>query len=211
MAAAYYSRNNSYSRSHNAEVAESRDRFPLTRAARHLGLSSSAFRAGLLYAGISTDEWHHVGKYANRVDYYDVNDSGEIYNSFSFWKGATTKANKALCLENMKRIAYDNMIEKTNSPYFNPHRYYDRSIISLPQPMTDKAMWRAVRKAIADKNYAAKMEANTFWEIKKRERISLTSDGAILGINRNFPCDLSDYRYSGSSGSGKTHYFVKIN
>lgn len=211
MKSTFYSRNNSYSRSCNAEVAESQDRFPLTRAAQYLGLSSAAFKAGLSNAGISTNEWHHVGKYANRVDYYDVSLDSEIVNSFKFWKGAITKANKALCLENMKRIAHASMLEKTAAPYVMPSRYYDRSVISVPQPMTDKAMWRAVRKAIADKRYAESIEPKNVYA----NRIALRQDGTIDwscsfgGSSTVFYVDLNDYTYTCSSGSGKTHYFVK--
>lgn len=94
---AYYSRNNSYSRSYGAECAERNEKFPMTRAAKYLGLSVKAFKDGLEASGITASEWHHVGKYANEVDYYDVSDESEIVASYSFWKGASNKANKAIC------------------------------------------------------------------------------------------------------------------
>ena len=116
MKAAYYSRNNSYSRSANAENAETENRYPLTRAASYLSLSVQAFKKGLEFAKISTSEWHHVGKYANKVDYYDVSDESEIVNSPKFWQGAKNKANKNYCeakrIEALKNIAKENLQEK---------------------------------------------------------------------------------------------------
>ena len=83
--AAFYSRAGSYSRSYNAEVAEAEGRLPRTRAAAALGVSTTAFDAGCRAAGYVATEWHHVGKYANRVDYYDCD---ELRRSPEFWQGA---------------------------------------------------------------------------------------------------------------------------
>jgi hypothetical protein len=69
---AYYSRNDSYSRSANAEAAETEGRLPRTRAAQALGVSVKAFDVGCARCGYTSTEWHHVGKYAMRVDYYDT-------------------------------------------------------------------------------------------------------------------------------------------
>jgi hypothetical protein len=82
---AYYARNDSYSRSANAEAAEAAGRLPRTRAAARLGVSVKAFDAGCAAAGYRTTEWHHVGKYASPVDYYDTN---ELSESVEFWEGA---------------------------------------------------------------------------------------------------------------------------
>jgi hypothetical protein len=62
---AYYSRNDSYSRSFNAELAEEHGRLPLTRFCAKFGLVPDL--AKRYWSG----EWHHVGKYAACVDYYD--------------------------------------------------------------------------------------------------------------------------------------------
>lgn len=76
MSSAYYSRNCSYSRSYNAEAAESQNCYPLSRAkkfvADDLGCSQAVAAAalGLLHDG----EWHHVGKFASRVNYYNAID-----------------------------------------------------------------------------------------------------------------------------------------
>ena len=81
---AYYSHNKSYSRSYNAECAEKEGRLPRTRAAAYFGLSVKAFDAGCNEANYYTSEWHHVGKYANKVDYYDCD---ELKNNPDFWLG----------------------------------------------------------------------------------------------------------------------------
>lgn len=71
---AYYAGAQSYSRSRRALEAESEGRFPLTRAipvvARMFGITRKAARFLLEERG--TDEWHHVGKYANETFYYDT-------------------------------------------------------------------------------------------------------------------------------------------
>lgn len=85
MKTAYYSRNDSFSRSFNAERAEEENRLPRSRAAAHLELSVAAFDAGCAAVGYSPSEWHHVGKYAARVDYYDCE---ELAAQPEFWAGA---------------------------------------------------------------------------------------------------------------------------
>jgi hypothetical protein len=65
-------------------VAESEGRFPRTRAAAALGVSLPAFDAGCRAAGYTADEWHHVGRYATRVDYYDAE---ALRAAPSFWEG----------------------------------------------------------------------------------------------------------------------------
>ena len=72
----YYSRAGSYSRSYNAEVAESAGRAPMSRAkltvAAEFGCTQSIAQAALEM--IHDGEWHHVGKYANAVNYFDTTD-----------------------------------------------------------------------------------------------------------------------------------------
>lgn len=82
---AYYSRNDSFSRSYNAEVAEDEGRLPRSRAAASLGLSVAAFDAGCAAVNYRATEWHHVGKFAVRVDYYDCT---ELDENPEFWRGA---------------------------------------------------------------------------------------------------------------------------
>lgn len=97
---AYYSRNQSYSRSHNAEVAEEEGRFPRTRAAAHLGLSVRAFDAACKAVGYRATEWHHVGKYANEVTYFDT---AELVDNPDFWTAALAASSPA----KRKQIAAD--------------------------------------------------------------------------------------------------------
>lgn len=66
-----------YSRSVRAALAEDGGKFPMIRAAKlvaeQLGCTQAAARIALelLHDG----EWHHVGKYAQRCDYYDCTDT----------------------------------------------------------------------------------------------------------------------------------------
>ncbi len=100
---AYYTRNGSYSRSYNAENAEADGRLPRTRAAAHLGVSVKAFDAGRMACGYTSTEWHHVGKYAAMVDYYDTNT---LEADPEFWKGcAEAYASKKKKAELMARHA----------------------------------------------------------------------------------------------------------
>lgn len=100
---AYYSRNQSYSRSHNAECAEHDGRLPRTRAASRLGVSAKAFAAGCAHCGYTSTEWHHVGKYATMVDYYDTRELG---GNWKFWMGARSAyATKAKRLELFRKAS----------------------------------------------------------------------------------------------------------
>jgi hypothetical protein len=78
---AYYSRSDSYSRSYNAEQAESEGRFPKSRFRAEIrkAIGSRAtprllrayYKAGAAIIERGTNEWHHVGRYASRIDYFD--------------------------------------------------------------------------------------------------------------------------------------------
>lgn len=82
---------NGNSRSANAEYAESEGRFPLTRASKVLGISTKLFREAIVHIQYTTNEWHHVSKYANRVDYYDTIAIGECPQ---FWLFCSKKSRK---------------------------------------------------------------------------------------------------------------------
>ena len=70
----YYKANNSYSRSRNASLAEEEGRYPKTRAAQAMGVNLKIFNMAIQNGIISTDEWHHVGRYAAKVWYYDTKE-----------------------------------------------------------------------------------------------------------------------------------------
>lgn len=122
MRSAFYSRNNSYSRSANAEAAENQGRLPRIRAAKELEISVKAFDAGCQAIGYVATEWHHVGKYANRVDYYDTVKLGM---NIKFWQGSRTKANAAIIKEKIQsliRLHWQERLtppEPVKSPKFN--------------------------------------------------------------------------------------------
>tara|TARA_Y100001963_G_C6721964_1_gene419544 strand:+ start:225 stop:569 length:345 start_codon:yes stop_codon:yes gene_type:complete len=80
--ASYYSHGRG--RSWNAEEAEQYGRYPRTRAAESLGVSVKAFRAGCIACEYVASEWHHVGKFASAVTYYDTE---ELKADPRFWKG----------------------------------------------------------------------------------------------------------------------------
>ncbi len=62
------------SRSNRAVEAESNDRLPMTRAVAAIRKRAgcTARQAREACAAVGAAEWHHVGKYAARVNYYDV-------------------------------------------------------------------------------------------------------------------------------------------
>src|SRR5271170_5906606 len=74
-------------RSRRATEAQSEGRYPASRAAEKLGMSLAAFRAGCRAANYSPDEWHHVGLYAQRVDFYDVE---YLKGNSNFWRGVAS-------------------------------------------------------------------------------------------------------------------------
>lgn len=59
-----------YSRSRRAQIAEFYGKEPATRAAKTWGFKS----AKAMKKWIRSTEWHHVGRYANIVDYYNVEE-----------------------------------------------------------------------------------------------------------------------------------------
>ena len=101
--ASYYSHGRG--RSWGAEEAEQYGRYPRTRAAEYLGVSVKAFRAGCIASRYTSSEWHHVGKYASMVDYYDTE---ELKNDPKFWRGCAeaykSKAKKAELEAKAKRV-----------------------------------------------------------------------------------------------------------
>lgn len=105
MKSAYYSRNNSYSRSYNAECAQEEGRYPLIRAAKKIGCSLAIFKEAIANDIISTDEWHHVSKFANKVNYYDTVAILEDIEFLKFWlKRTKIKAKRTYILSLCKPI-----------------------------------------------------------------------------------------------------------
>lgn len=137
---AHYSRNygNEWSRSANAQEAENNGRYPRTRAAAALGVSVKAFDAGRFACGYHTSEWHHVGKYANMVDYYDTN---ELRGDPQFWQGCAaaykSKARQTELLEKAKTLCQNH---PSSSPW--------ASALTDPSP-------RGPSSALADASVAA--------------------------------------------------------
>jgi DNA-binding XRE family transcriptional regulator len=76
---------NGNSKSYGAQRAQAENRYPRYQAAQALGVSKKAFDAGVARAGYRASEWHHHGRDARRVWYYDCE---ELSQSIEFWLGA---------------------------------------------------------------------------------------------------------------------------
>lgn len=188
---AYYSRNNSYSRSFNAECAEEEGRLPLTRAAKAIGLSLNHFKETLKLANIKTNEWHHVGKFANRVDYYDTI---EIRNNVNFWlaalKLAKTTKQKDLIRQNLKPLVLSNLLKKLANK--------EKQIVKTPN-FKNKLIEICSGKGILLKEIANHFDERYFKSdsFKKTVHISYGTyvdefDGCLTSLGRNIkPFDLS--------------------
>jgi hypothetical protein len=82
-----------FGRSQNAYAAEEEERFPLTRAAAYLGLNVRAFIQGCLAVNAyPSREWHHVGAYGARVNYYDTR---WLRRQRAFWEAAAASYKSA--------------------------------------------------------------------------------------------------------------------
>lgn len=76
---------NGYSRSANAEYAESNGKYPLTRAIKAVREEFPQARVKFVKRLLEDNhdgEWHHVGKYANCVKYYSTFDTIEYLAEF---------------------------------------------------------------------------------------------------------------------------------
>lgn len=109
MSLGYYAANvgNEYSKSANAAQAEAEGRYSMTVAAKKLGLSIKAFRAGCSAAKYQPTEWHHTGKHARRTDYYDTTI---LAATADFWRGAAReygdkKAKEILAAHNVSPLS----------------------------------------------------------------------------------------------------------
>ena len=89
-------------RSWGAEEAEQYGRYPRTRAAESLGVSTKAFDAGCVKSQYTSHEWHHVGKYAARIDYYDTE---ELKIDPKFWRGCAEVYKSKKKKEELETIA----------------------------------------------------------------------------------------------------------
>ena len=94
-------------RSYNAEIAERNDRMPLTRAIDAVYRNYNCRRHGITRKAVRQvlerhwdGEWHHVGPYAHRCNYYDTklfrSQLRELLNTRDSRK-ATRRNGKSLC------------------------------------------------------------------------------------------------------------------
>lgn len=101
---------NGHGRSRGASEAEEHGRYPRVRAAKRLGVSTVAFDAGCDAIRYASTEWHHVGKYAAAVDYYDT---AEIGRDSRFWEAAAAVYKSAAARARIARRAHTFMPSTT--------------------------------------------------------------------------------------------------
>jgi hypothetical protein len=152
---AYYSRNDSYSRSANAEAAEAEGRLPRTRAAAALGVSVAAFDAGCAAAEYRSTEWHHVGKYATMVDYYDTT---ELEESVEFWQGAAaaykSKVKQAELRARLPALLAKRKAERVKAFTAKLLRQRDCSVLVVSGRAASELRWaKLCQKAAADAGF----------------------------------------------------------
>lgn len=217
MKSAYYSRANSYSKSFNATQAENEGRFPRSRAAKELGLSLKAFDAGCAYVGYNSNEWHHVGKYANQVDYYDTVELGD---NPRFWKGATTKANKAYCKAKISETLRDNLklkFKTTVTPQvsFRPS-YSEEDAYNITSATSDHNLFKVIREVsrLRAEHRAAQAKYQATHLFSRKRKFWLNIDGAIITNNNGKQLQYSDVDWGSfvpDFASDKGVHFIHIN
>lgn len=186
MKSAYYSKNNSFSKSYNAEYAEEDGRFPRTRAAAALGLSTKAFDAGCVRAGYVTSEWHHVGKYANKVDYYDTN---ELAANPLFWLGARTKTNRFHVNAKLKQVAATRMWSRLKAPAMKKTPAFSKALIRMCEgkgKMLENIVRHLDTKGYGRDQY---IEYGSYMEDEMRFR----SDGSFYYTGSEMQCSAGGY------------------
>lgn len=155
MKAAHYRRANSYSKSFNAQMAEQGGRYPATRFKQEYGIDPRTVT--------TSSEWHHVGKFANRVDYYNIIDVMQALAGMPYHE------RKQLIKRNFKPYWDANkkhyLLEKLgnrNIKQFDdtkPFQLYTYSWGMMGIALRDTAQWgRAFRKALATGRYRLKCD-----------------------------------------------------
>lgn len=108
-------------RSINAEIAMSNNRLPASHIAKALGKGCTA--AFISANAPSSGEWHHVGKYAQMVDFYDLDavlewfETAEAQELFAEYKAARKAENQAK--KNADKIIADVSFDEWNRVAIN--------------------------------------------------------------------------------------------
>lgn len=100
-----------------AIYAEEEGRYPKTHAAKALGLSLATFNRAIEEGAISTKEWHHTGKYANRTDYWDTR---EVAIPLVVWLKKQAKAIPSKLHELARDVARESLEDRLQ--HWCPHR-----------------------------------------------------------------------------------------
>lgn len=158
MISAYYRRNHSSSRSFNAECAEEGGRFSASKFKQVYGIDPRRF--------IKSHEWHHVSKYANMVDYYDIEDLMDVLAEMPYNERKKAIGNgkfKAYWMENRKYYLAPHLIhpadffqKRIKQPFrISGHwTWLENAVDDVEIEVTDdRYIFKAVRKRYADYNY----------------------------------------------------------
>lgn len=149
MKAAYYSRANSYSKSYNAMQAEREGRYPATEFKRVYGIDPRTV--------VTATEWHHSSKFANRVNYYNVEDVMQALADMPYSERITKikRGFKAYWDANKAKYLTEKLGNKGAHGKAAPFRIYTIGLIgTLALQINDTAQWgRAFRKALANGRY----------------------------------------------------------
>lgn len=112
MSSVYYSAANSYSKSLNAHRAEFAGRYPATHAAKKYGFKSTK----ALKDCVESTEWHHVGKFATRVDYYDIEswiaEQTDLLELIGISKKLTKEGRKTTLKDAVAAVVNNNFSDK---------------------------------------------------------------------------------------------------
>jgi len=114
-------------KSDNAIEAESQGRFSASEIARQLCVPCGAVKALFPHSG----EWHHVGKYANKVDYFNLGDCEEFIGDdhghalVDNWKRDWKSAKLKLVIFSGLTISWEEFSGGFCHP--NCHKYHDEN------------------------------------------------------------------------------------
>ncbi|MBX3253896.1 MAG: hypothetical protein KF862_07110 [Chitinophagaceae bacterium] len=228
MASAHYWH---YGKSIRATQAENEGRFPKTAFRKIYGIDPAAVT--------TATEWHHTSKFFNRTDYYNIEDVMQSLADMHYEERRQYLKGKFRQYWNENKFNYLTY-EKPIIAENKMHGFAIYSdIIYLDSDVSDSTMWRAVRKAVADKKNNPNKNYYTYpktsIEKSSLNKFSVSYKSVIFDISTREPVsaiisltDLSDFKnlvfekkedsyielpltgYKYTrSGYGRTYYFTK--
>jgi hypothetical protein len=183
MTATYF--NHGHGKSLNARAAERSGIYPATKTARVLGISTA-----LLKEIASPCEWHHVGKFASRCDYYstdaanfDLDQCLTALRSLRSRLTAKRKLAKSLwmtyALDAMKRERADAASRQLPQAKYSCYLPFNAKTHSIPSVMREARVKRRVTALldVAHKTAYAHASGST------ADRVRFVSDSLRARIN----------------------------